>query len=355
MDLTTPAAMRCRYYMQSRLLRNGVRYTWNRASNNVTTRLTATARHHRWLPGFRRRACWATRSRRPASRWQDSVTGDVSTFYYTSALYQLQTGNSCGGGALIASVAECNANNAALVLAKMDPELPVTPAGTLNGVPIAPGNPTFDYGDGHLDGDQTLPDFGLRADQSTPLAGTLDFIRTVNNPNPAYPAGPVVPGQKNFVILVTDGDDTCADPGNVDHSAVLAGEAAERLYMNFNPVTGTGDFRHWGETFVVGFASAVNAGPRQRHRAGAAPGRDIINGAATPAAALDNAPAVPGGACRDAFFASNTQQLIDILNAALEQASQTGFFSATPSVFTSVPEYADTVPQGGLPGARSTS
>ncbi|HET6900184.1 MAG TPA: VWA domain-containing protein, partial [Vicinamibacteria bacterium] len=42
-DLSVPAAMRCRYYMQSRLIRNGVRFTWNRASTNLTTRLTATA------------------------------------------------------------------------------------------------------------------------------------------------------------------------------------------------------------------------------------------------------------------------------------------------------------------------
>jgi hypothetical protein len=348
-NLSAPAAMRCRYYMQSRLIRNGVRYTWNRTSTNVTTRLTATAAITCPAPppGLLGHAFPA-----PCFELQDGTNGPVATYYYSSAIYQQNGGNACGGGALIAGVAECNANNAPIVLANMEPELPVTPAGTLNGVPTAPGNGTFDYGDGHLDGDQTLPAFGLRADQSTPLAGTLDFIRTVTAPTPAFPAGPVVPGQKNFVILVTDGDDTCADTSNVDHSAVLAGEAAERLYMNFNPTNGTGDFRHWAETFVVGFASAVNPA-RVNVIAQAGSGRDINNGAATPAAALSGAPCRPGGACRDAFFASNTQQLIDILNAALEQASNTGFFSATPSVFSTVPEYADTVPQGTFPAPFS--
>ena len=338
-NLTVPAAMRCRYYMQSRLLRNGTRYTWNRTSNNVTTRMTAQVA----IPGgcpLPPAGLLGHSFPAPCYQLVDQATGNVSTFYYSSAIYENQAGNSCGGGALIASVAECNANNAALVLAKMDPELPVLPSGALNGVPVAPGNPTFDYADGHFDGDQT-PDVGLRADQSTPLGGTLDFIRTVNPQ--AFPAGPVVASQRNFVILVTDGDDTCSDPGNLDHSAVLAGEAAERLYNNFNPNTGTGDFRHWAETFVVGFASAVNPA-RVNVIAQAGSGRNINNGAATPAAALAGAPCAPGANCRDAFFASNTQQLIDILNAALEQASNTGFFSATPSVFTSIPEYANTVP-----------
>jgi hypothetical protein len=336
-DLSNPAAMRCRYYMQSRLLQNGVRYTWNMANNlAVGSKLLATTAITCPAPpaGLLGHSFPA-----PCFQMQAGNGGPISTYFYSSSIYENQAGGACGGGALIASVAECNANNAALVLAKMDPELPVTPAGTLNGVPTPPGNATFDYGDGHLDGDQT-PDVGLRADQSTPLAGTLDFIRTTGTP--AFPAGPVVPNQRNFVILVTDGDDTCADSSNTDHSAVLAGEAAERLYLNYNPTTGTGDFRHWGETMVVGFASAVNPA-RVNVIAQAGSGRDINNGAATPAAALSGAPCRPGGTCRDAFFASSTQQLIDILNAALQVASNTGFFSATPSVNDIVPEYANTV------------
>jgi hypothetical protein len=345
-DISNPAAMRCRYYMQSRLIRNGVKYTWDLTSTNITTRLTATANITCPAPpaGLLGHTFPA-----PCFQMENAATGAISTFYYTSAIYEQNGGNVCGGGAVIASVAECNANNAPLVLAKMDPELPVTPAGALSGVPNAPGNGTFDYGDGHLDGDQTA-DVGLRADQSTPLAGTLNFIRTVNPP--AYPAGPVVPAQRNFVILVTDGDDTCADPGDVNHSAAMAADNAELLYNNFNPTTGAGDFRHWGETFVIGFASAV-ANPAAVARlnviAQAGSGRNITNGQSSPANAMAGSTCPAGNPCRDAFFASNTQQLIDILNAALDQASNTGFFSATPSVFLTVPEYADTVPQGGFP------
>lgn len=334
LTLANPASMRCRWYMQSRLLRNGVRYTWNRATSNVTLRLTATTPitcpappagllGHSFTP--------------PCFQIEDAATpGVFATYYYSSTIFQQQQGSSCGGGALIAGVAPCDGNNAPLVLAQMDPELPVTPAGTLNGVPAA-SNANFDFEDGHLDGDQTLPTFGLRADQATPLAGTLDFIRTVTNPSPAFPVQ-AVRSQKNFVILVTDGDDTCAD-GNTDRAAVIAAQAAENLYRNFDPQTQAGDFRHWAETLVVGFASAVN--PARINVIAQGGSGAIIDGSSSNPATAATCP--PGVTCRNAFFASSTQQLIDILNAALEQASSTGIFSATPSVFDSVPEYVHTV------------
>jgi hypothetical protein len=350
------AGMRCRYYLQSRLIRNGVRYTWNRGTGTLASRLTATAAITCPTPpagllGYTNTIPPSATNPVPMCfQFEDPsipgpAAGRISTFYYTSTTFQQVAGtDACGGGALLNQVAPCAGNNAAPILTAMDPELPVctgagtgcTAAGALRGVPLPPGNATFDF-DGHLDGDNILaPDIGgLRAAQSTPLAGTLDFIRTASPA--AFPAGPAGPGQKNFVILLTDGDDTCAGPSGTsgDRRAVLAAEQAELLFTN------TGDFVHNAETLVVAFTASVNPA-RVNVIAQAGSGRDINQAAATPAAALTGAPCRPGGACRDAFFATSTQELIDILNAALEQASATGLFSATPSVFDGIPEYINT-------------
>jgi hypothetical protein len=322
-DPSLGAAMRCRYYMQSRLIRNNVRYTWNMAQTDLNLRLTAQAA----IPG----GCPAPppglvghAGTPPCFQFQDSATGAVSTFYYSSAIYQQLSGDACGGGALISQVAPCDSDNSAVVTAKMDFELP------LADIPVAPGGPTFDYADGHLDGDNTV-DRGLRADQSTPLAGSLNFVRTAGTP--AFPPQATA-AQKNFVILVTDGDDTCAD-SNTSRAAVLAAEAAEQLYLN------TGDFRHQAETLVVAFAAGLT--PANVNVIGKGGSGGIIDGNSfDPATAVTGCQ--PGTPCRNAFFAQNTQQLVDVLNQALERAATSGFFSATPSVFDGVPEFVKTVP-----------
>jgi hypothetical protein len=315
----SPAGMRCRYYMQSRLLRNNVRFTWNRTNGNAgltaTTAITCPAPPANLVahPGTPR--CF---------QLQDGAGGPISTFYYSSAIYQSVAGtNACGGGSLLSAVAPCSGNNAPFVVTKMDLELPHAdiPVGPVAG---------FDFIDGHLDGDQTA-DRGLRADQSTPLAGTLNFIRTTGTP--AFPPQ-ADPLQKNFVILLTDGDDTCAS-GNTDQAAVIAADEAELLFDN------TGDFQHHAETMVVGFAGAVTPARLDVIAQGGS-GADINRGAATPATAVTGCPA--GNPCRNAFFAQDVTQLIDMLNAAIERAATTGFFSATASVNESLPEYAATVP-----------
>jgi hypothetical protein len=325
-DIANPASMRCRYYMESRYPRRNVRYTWSRTSTNVTTRLIATA-NNITCPAPPAGLLGYNSTVPSCFQMQDGTNGPIATYYYTSGIYENQSGNACGGGALITSVAPCTGNNAPTVLSNMDPELPVNPTtgqlGSLTWPPPAP--PTAQYL-----GVQTTP-AGLRADQSTPLAGSLNFISNTANPS-AFP-GWQAP-QKNFVILLTDGDDTCADPNNVDRSAVLAGVAASNLFNSGNNL-------HKAETLVVGFASAVSPA-RVNVIAQGGSGATINPAATNPATAVTGCPA--GNTCRNAFFATNTQQLIDILNAALEQASSSGLFSGTPSVFDGVPEYVDLIP-----------
>jgi hypothetical protein len=332
--------MRCRYYMESRLLRNGVKYVWDMSSTNLTTRLKSQSTITCPAPpagllGYAANppVCFQIQ----ADANSGAAAGPISTYYYTSALFQSVSGSSfCGGAAVLNSVAPCSTDNSPVVAAHLDPELPVSSTGTFPGVTNAfttqdfmnSVNPTVD---------------GVRADQSTPLAGSLDSIRTAATP--AFPAIGAT-GQKNFVILVTDGDDTCADSSNLDHSAVLAAVAASNLYFqggfnNGNAATGfTTDFRHRAETMVVGFAAAVSVA-RINVIAQGGSGATINTSSTDPTTAVTGCPA--GNPCRNAFTAQNTQQLVDALSNALQQAASAGEFSTTRSVFDAIPEYAAAV------------
>jgi hypothetical protein len=343
-DTTVGPLMRCRYYMQSRQLRNNTRYTWNRGTGNLTLRLVATTPivggcgtvpPPAGLVGY-------VAAPTPCYQMQDGVGGPISTFYYSSAVFEAQSGSSCGGGAAINTVSPCSGNNAPAIGLQMDAELPVSATGTIPDLAGAFTTTDFTNGD-----NPTLR--GLRADQSTPLAGTLDFVRTVNAPSPIFPVQGD-PRQKNFVILLTDGDDTCAG-GTADQAAVTSAVAAEALYDQggFNPdpnaVPACGnqqgcDPRHRAETFVVAFASAVNVA-RTNVIAQGGSGANITAGAPLATAV---GTCKTGATCRPAFTASTTQQLIDVLNQALAQAVSSGEFSTTASVFDAPVEYVATAP-----------
>jgi hypothetical protein len=329
-DVTDPDTMRCRFYLHSRFLRNGIRYTWSQGNNTAATKLLAQAPIPGGCPAPPAGLLGYTSAPPICMQFQQNNGGPVSTFYYTSAIYQLQTGAACGGAALLNQVAACAADNSALVNARMDPELRVAANGTIAGVPQnSATNFRLDY--------QT-PIAGVRADQSTPLAGSLNYVRTAA---PAAFLPPAAPGQRNFVILLTDGDDTCAD-NDTDRAAVLAAEAAEQLWLN------TGDPVHQAETLVVAFAAAVSP-DRTNVIAQGGSGAIINGGAATPATAVTGCR--PGAACRNAFTAQNTQQLVNALNAALASISNTGEFSDQQSITESVFEYVSAVPTPAPPAS----
>jgi hypothetical protein len=356
-DLTTPAAMRCRYYIQSRLLRNNVRYTWNRGAgvtlNNrllATTPITCASFPPPAGPPSGNLLGYAANPT-PCFQFQDGTGGPISTFYYTSSVFQANAGTSaCGGGATINSVAICQDNNADDISIQMEPELIVQPNGTIPDLTGAFTVTNFMNGD-----NPTLR--GLRADQSTPLGGTLQYVRTVDPPvfpDPTPPGGD--PRQRNYVILLTDGDDTCSPTDGStnaerDQNAVAAAVAAEELFDegNFNPdpnnPVASDDPRHRAETFVVAFAAAVNAA-RSNVIAQGGSGANITAGASL-ATAVGSCKA--GATCRNAFVAQNTQQLIDVLNQALSQTVTSGEFSTVGSVFDVVPEYVGTAPPRPVP------
>jgi len=339
----------CRYYLQSKLFRSGFQYTWNRTLGSAGLVGIPAA-----IPG----GCplppvgltgnnpdangdGLSDQPRPCFQLVDSVlgatAGNIATYYYTSALFEEAPGAAfCGGAAVLNSVAPCSGDNSNNIVTKMAPAAPTDAFGNPIGFPTAvPAGPAV-----NMHNFSGVPVAGLREDQSTPLAGSLDAIRTAGTP--AFPPSGA-PGQKNFVIIVTDGDDTCADTSSTDHSAVLAAVAAQNLYQqgSFNPTTGaTTDFQHRAETMVIGFATSLTPA-RINVIAQGGSGANINGSSTNPATAVTGCN--PGGACRNAFTAQNTQQLIDALQNAIQQAASAGEFSTTRSVFDAVFEYAAAV------------
>lgn len=308
----------CRYYMQSKMFRNGVQYTWDLTNNSEGGRLVATT--PATCPAPPNGLLADNDPTRPCFQFVDNATGNVTTFYYTSAIFASGSFNGCGGAATITAVAPCDdlAGQAAAVATiqnGMQPEVPLTTA--LAEYPTL--GPDLTNGD-----NPTVA--GLRAAQGTPLAAALVDVRTAN---PAmFPPRPVAVAslQKNFVILLTDGDDTCAS-NDGDTAARIAGQAAQALFAN------TGDPQHQAETIVIAFTSAVNIN-RANIIAKGGSGGNVQN---------DGTVICPVGAtCRDAYTATNLQELIDALNNAIQLAASTGTFSASQGILSTVFELGPT-------------
>ena len=206
---------------------------------------------------------------RPCVQFQDGVGGPIATYYMTGGHFERSAGRPAGGAAVLHSVADCATDNTGPIRAELLPEIDIPPTWVSGNALPGLGAPNSIT---NLQGMQ--PVGGVRATQSTPLAGSIDAIRTAIPaafpPEPAAVAGL----QKNFIILLTDGDDTCAG-GSTAQNAITAAQAAKQLFDN------TGDFTHWAETLVVAFTagstrSTRTASPR------AAPARSSTTSATSP-------------------------------------------------------------------------
>jgi len=247
----------------------------------------------------------------------DKASGKYACFYFSGGLFENNTGGNCGGAAQLSVVAPCTGNNAQLVLNEMEPEMPVGDYVAANNFGLGLANSVTNLQDRTINVVAPSPappsaptnrPTGLRAGQATPLAASFDGIRTAN---PAYfptPPAAAAGQQKNFVILLTDGDDTCAGGG-----VGTVAQAAFNLYNGPN-------FEHQAELIFIAFTNAVNLADANRvARAG--------SGGSTAGSC-----ASATGPCRDAYLATNTSELIDVLQNALEIAVASGTFSASPSV-----------------------
>ncbi|MEO8501334.1 MAG: hypothetical protein ABI565_10505, partial [Vicinamibacteria bacterium] len=177
---------------------------------------------------------------------------------------------------------------------------------------------------------QAAMDFSLNYFQKTvfPASGTYPtFVGTLQRP------GAAIGRQKQFMILLTDGDETCG--GNPE-------TAAYKLWSNTAPAlpSCTGacltsknlTAAQWAasnriELLMITFAGGTAATVDKISTAGS--GRN-------PATNKCDA----GAPCRTSFIASNLEELVTALNAAINTSTATGEFSDQQSVTETVFEFA---------------
>jgi hypothetical protein len=338
----------CIFFMESRVLRSGVKYTWNRASTSYGTRLTRIDAITCPLPpnglvgnNPDNNGDGLADNPVPCFQFADSATGQIATYYYTSAVWQTRSGTgvpgSCDGSATIANVVACDQTTPQVVFDALRAELPVNANGTLPDL-TANQNPAPNLLAGVSAGvpttqpDPGLGNVGVRADGSTPIAKSLASMRTVTPAIfPAQPTGlPTGAVQRNFVLILTDGNDTCDSPQ-------LAAQRASELYYQggFSPTNMPGtDSRHQAETLVIAFTDGADAASA-----------DLISQAGSGGTSTNSFTSVtcPAGVpCRPAFTAANLDDLKKALSDAISLVTSSGSF-ADRTVLGSVYEY------GGAP------
>jgi hypothetical protein len=310
----------CRYYLYSRRLRSGAQYRWRMNTGSRDNKLLSTTavtcpKPPVGLTGFNPDDDNDGRGDedRPCIVMENGTDGTEAYFYLTGAAWENPVGSTsgCKGATDLTAVAPCTGDNSALILEGVEAEIPVV-GGIADGLGAVNGG--TDLRSLSID---TTPgpngQVGVRAGQATPLARSLQDILAAN-PVEYFPVDPTGGLQKNFIILLTDGDDTC--PWSAGTPPIGIAGAAENLFKAANP-------QRRAETFVIAFTTAVTlADANLIARAGS--GGTVSGGTVDCSSAT--------GACRDAILATNTDELIDALTSALEIAVASGTFSASPSV-----------------------
>jgi hypothetical protein len=351
----------CRRYLHSRLFRSGLKFRWNTTATGATGNPPNIGTDD-ILKSITPIDCSTLPP--PAGMFPDDPPGMVrpciqmqndyndgqanqrkTTFWYNGADWTF-TGNACGGGAILDNVAACGVDNVAAIQRRLQLELPMwdfrDPAAATNtcggarGTPcgltpatvgttataIAGNNPATMAG---LNANDVL---GVIAGQNTPLGGTLSDILTNFNTVFPNPGGTLGAQQKNFVIFLTDGAETCTTNAPVQASALWnrGGHAGGQ----------------WAETIVIGFSLIAADQASLNAIACAGSGGTVSNPTCTGSFCTATC---TGGLRRTAFSAASVDELIRALEAALSESTTTGQFSASPSQVASVFEYV-----GGVSG-----
>jgi hypothetical protein len=349
----------CRYYMTSLLMRNGKRYvvTPGLASGNTRTNGAFVSSSNITCPppppgllgdnvlayadGSIPRACYQI---------QNATTNEITTYWATSGHFvytNVTPGLSdCTSNGTVIGVSPCNGDASASIQANMRMELQYDAAGNAQFLP-----PVTNI-DNAKPGITDTPPFnqvGIRQDLRTPLAGAmafaLNYFRTTVLLAAGTPQRPLVAQgkQKQFMILLTDGDETCG--GNPQ-------QAAYNLWSNTLPalpactgacLTSKGiTAAQWAkanqiELLLITFAGGTQATVNAISQAGT--GRNPANGVCD-----------PGAPCRNTFIATNITDLVNALNNAINTSTATGEFSDQQSVTETVFEFAGvgTPPQDPL-------
>jgi hypothetical protein len=362
----------CKYYLHSRVFRTGFSYRWNTRNPTPGPAAVPISPLNR-LVSVSTFSCPAVTPapageelvdqrelNRPCIEFIDDATGDAAVFYYSSAAFQTQSGTGCTGTpSTITNVSSCTGNNAPVVVTNMELGLPLLSANALdtkladltanmNPAPdLMSGNTAAPTGGGSGGGDNpglsTTPAAGIRPTEGTPIATGLQAIRTGGPYFPAEPASlPAGVDQKNFVLILTDGNNNCGD--NNPNPA----EEARQLFQN------TANPRNQAETLLVTYAP--DAGVNESNfiaRAGSG-GVSVSCGSNYPG----YTPSFCGGSCaftcyqcaeagdpecdgaspsaRNAFRANSVEQLKEQLRRALNVVQEGGEFSATQSIVGTV-------------------
>jgi hypothetical protein len=349
--LCNPLNRECKYYLQSRVFRSSRSYRWNTspaAPNGAANRLISVTPFV--CPPVTpapvgQELVDQLELNRPCIQFVDNASGESAVFYYSSASFQTQGGVGCTGTPHnIANVSSCTGNNVPLVVDSMELGLPLDPAAPVDnklmGLPTANQNPAPNVMNGSTNPVPALS--GVRPTESTPIATGLRSIRTGPG-GPYYPVSPPLPPgvvQKNFVLILTDGNNNCNN--NTPDPAAEA-----RLLFNNPPGV------RQAETLLVAYAP--DAGVDEANfiaRAGSGgvlstcpPGYQPAN---CSGCSFTCYTCPPGSlTCRDAFRADSVEDLKEQLKTALDVIQQQGEFSATQNIAATVFELSN--PAGNPP------
>ena len=353
----------CRDYVKSRLMRNGRRY-------RVTPGLGAgAARTNGALVSTTNIVCpppppglvgddvlaFADGSQaRACMQIQNATTNAITTYWVTGTNFDFvdavpPLGSQCAQSGINVEVADCGVDVSDQIKSYMRMELQYNAAaGAPRDVPALTNltarkpnlleAPPFS-----LDVTPPItPPFlnpGIRQGNGTPLdasmAAALSYFRTTVLPiagtlkRPANAIGK----QKQFVIMLTDGDESCG--GNPNNAAYNLWNNTSPALPPYGPAqTAAGiSAADWAaanriELFMITFAGGTPANVNAISQAGS--GRNPANGVCQ-----------PGGACRNSIIANNLTDLINALNDAINQSTATGEFSDQQSITESVYEYAN--------------
>lgn len=341
----------CRYYLRSKLMLNGKRYSVSRGAAS-TAAVLASANITCPSPppgllgdsildasdGSLPRACFQLQDVTP------TATLRITTYWLTGTRFKYVTSstppvttpsNACNETGLNVAVSDCGGTGSETAIKNlMNLELEY---GTSTGIPA--GVPALTSLTGLAA--PAYGNAGIRVGTSTPiakaLAWALDYFRTNILPAAGTGKRPVAAQgkQKQFVVLIIDKEDNCS-------TLAEAKTAAYNLWSNTLPSLGTCTgaclankgvtAAQWAaanriELIVVPFAGGSQANLDEIAQAGS--GKNPSTGICD-----------PDGVCRSAPIAGNLTQLKKALTAAIFGSSASGEFSDQQSVTETVFEFA---------------
>ncbi len=280
---------------------------------------------------------------RPCIQHENSATGGslrTTTFWYSGVRWNPgANGAVCDGAAVLQNVAACGVDNVPQIQRHLQLEIPLwdqtntaansNTCGGPRGNPcsLAPANigstmPTMNTTNPAVVAGINPNLLGVTAAQFTPLGATLQDLHATFTTTFPNPGGTLGQQQRNFVIFLTDGAETCGSN---------APQWASNLWNRNGHAAG-----QWAETIVVGFSLSATDQTTLNAIACAGSGGTISSCDATTCACT-------GGARRTAFSASDVNTLVTVLQAALANVTASGQFSASPAIVGSVFEFVGTV------------